>query len=375
MRELVYQGKGKVDWREVPMPELRAPDDALVRPLAASRCDGDCAYLHYPLPGILKAGNALHVFDPASRDFAATPFAIGHECVGEIVALGDGVKGFAVGERVIVPWSISCGSCENCRLGLTSKCRGVHPGRVLSGYGFGECLGGFGGMVSDLIRVPHAMGTLVAAPEGIDSTVLAPASDNIPDAWRTVAPMLAKYPGAPVLVVGGGAKSIGLYAVGIAKALGASNIDYLDDCRVRLGIAERLGGQPVVLDKRSRWYRSGQPPGKIRPLITVDASAQISGLQYAIRVLAPGGHCTCVGFHFLKGTPVPLFQMYLNSSTLHVGVSHPRAVLPEVLDLIRRGSFHPEWVSTLIADWEEAPQAYLEKTTKLVLRRDSCVGG
>lgn len=369
MRELIYVKKGRLEWRDAKMPELLSAGDAIVRPIAASRCDGDCAYLHYPLPGILKTGAALHLFDPACRDFANHHFPIGHECVAEIVSLGEDVTEFSIGQKVVVPWSISCGHCTHCQLGLTSKCSTVNQDRILSAYGFGDFLGGFGGMVSDYLRVPFASGTLVAAPDGIDPAVLAPASDNIPDAWRCVAPLLQKYPGAPVLVVGGGAKSIALYAVGIAKALGSSHIDYIDDCEKRLAIAESLGANPVMLEKRSKWYKTGVPVSPNRPLITVDASATESGLQYALRVLAPGGHCTGVCFYFRKGTPTPLFQMYLNSSTLHVGVSHPRAVLPEVLELISQKKFRPELVTTLHADWEDAPDAYLEKTTKVVLSR------
>ncbi len=137
----------------------------------------------------------------------------------------------------------------------------------------------------------------------------------------------------------------------------------------RLEIAGELGANPVKFKTSDRWFRRGQPPGSEKPLISVDASASVSGLQYAIRSLAPGGRCTSVCFYFRKGTPVPLFQMYLNSSTLHLGVSHPRAVLPEVLELIAKGNFRPEFVTTLQADWEDAPEAYLERTTKVILTR------
>jgi len=229
MKQLTYIKMGKLEWWDVPEPKLQSPDDAIVRPIAASRCDGDCAYLHNPLPIALTAGSALHLFDPITKEFAKTPFAIGHECVAEIVSLGENVRHFSVGQKVVVPWSISCGHCENCQKGMTSKCSTMNKDRLLSAYGFGEVLGNFGGMVSDFLRVPLAETTLVAAPDNIDPSILAPASDNIPDAWRTVVPMLKKYPGSPVLIVGGGAKSIGLYAAGIAKAMGASQVDYIDN--------------------------------------------------------------------------------------------------------------------------------------------------
>lgn len=130
------------------------------------------------------------------------------------------------GDKVIVPWVISCGLCPLCRVGLTSKCSAAGD-TYLSAYGFGPYMGPWGGMVSDLIRVPFADHMLVPIPPEIDPLALASASDNIPDGWRTVAPFLEQLPAAPVLVVGGGAESIGLYAAAVAVALGSSEVHYL----------------------------------------------------------------------------------------------------------------------------------------------------
>ena len=95
------------------------------------------------------------------------------------------------------------------------------------------------------------------------------------------------------------------------------------------------------------------------------------GLRFAIRSLAPGGACTTVGYYFQKGTSIPLMQMYVNDSKLHTGVSHARAYLPDILDLIESKKFQPEKVTTLVANWDDAPDAYLERTTKVVVHRPS----
>ena len=108
-------------------------------------------------------------------------------------------------------------------------------------FGLGEPLGPWGGMITDKFRVPFADNMLVKIPSSLDPISLASASDNIPDGWRTVAPYLKEKPGAPVLVVGGPAESIGLYAAGIAVALGSSRVDYLDYMPARLAIANSLG--------------------------------------------------------------------------------------------------------------------------------------
>src|SRR5258707_13784398 len=106
-------------------------------------------------------------------------------------------------------------------------------------YGIGARGGNFGGALSDLMKIPYADAMLVAMPDGLAAADVASAADNIPDAWRTVAPQLRNNPGSPVLIVGGG--SIGLYAIQIALACGASQVEYLDDIPDRLRGAADVG--------------------------------------------------------------------------------------------------------------------------------------
>ncbi len=377
MRQLTYLKKNTLAWWDVPDPVLQLPTDVIVRPLAAARCDGDKVFLFNDVTRPIKLGMALHYLDPVNRDLLGHdpykgPFAVGHECVGEVYACGEEVKNFKRGDKVIVPWAISCGSCAHCHLGLTSKCLDAGD-TLLSAFGFGKGMGMWGGMVSDFIRVPYADQLLVAIPEGVDPLSVASASDNIPDGWRTVAPYLKRRPQAPVLIVGGGAESIGLYAVAIAIAMGSSKVDYVDHQVQRLEIAERLSAIAIEVPKakRAAWYRQHAPRIKGNYPISVDASAHADGLRYAIRSLAPGGTCTCVGYYFQKSTGIPLMQMFANDSTLHTGISHPRATLDEVLALIASKRFKPEAITTLLASWDDAEQAYLERTTKVVVHRSS----
>ena len=102
----------------------------------------------------------------------------------------------------------------------------------------------------------------------------------------------------------------------------------------------------------------------------VEASSRAPGLRLAIRALAPGGVCTGVGYYLATGTRVPLMHMYATDATLRIGVSHARAVLPELLAFVQRTGFPAERVTTLTADWDDAPDAYTARTTKLVLQRD-----
>lgn len=375
MQQLTYIKKNTLQWRDVKEPELQSPTDAIVRPIAAARCDGDKVFLFNNITKPMKVGLMLHYLDPVTTDLLGNnpfqpPLAVGHEGVAEVVACGEAVKDFRRGDKVIVPWAVSCGSCFHCKSGLTSKCTDA-GGTLLSAYGFGSAMGPWGGMVSDLVRVPFADHMLVPVPQGLDPISLASASDNIPDGWRTVAPYLRKRPGAPVLIAGGAAESIGLYAAAIAVTLGASKVDYADYLLPRLDIAESLGANPIQMPKKQRtaWYRKHAPRRNGEYPITVDASANPDGLRYAIRSLAAGGTCTSVGYYFQRGVSLPLMQMYVNSSTLHTGISNARADIPDLLELIKTESFQPAKITTVLSDWEDAPDAFLERTTKVVVHR------
>ncbi len=371
MQQLTFIKKGVLEWREAPDPTLQSAKEAIVRPFVAARCDGDNLPLFNNAARLLQLGMAIHYIDPLTRDVLGNPplkgpYAFGHECVAEVIECGPEVQSVTRGDVVIVPWSISCGYCFNCDHGWTSKC--ARSDTPIAAYGFGPAMGSWGGAVSDKLRVPFADAMLVKVPAGLDPVALASASDNLPDAWRTVGPHLARFPGAAVLIVGGPARSIGLYAAGMAVALGASRVDYMDFDIDRLQIAQALGATPLQIPKPA-WLKKHAPRRGGPYLISVDASASVAGLDYALRSLAPGGVCTGVGYYFARKGGLPLMQMYINDSTLHVGVSHPRAALPKLLALLQTGKFKPEIVTTLLADWDDAPKAFLEQTTKVVVRR------
>src|SRR5579863_6624832 len=291
MRELAYLGPRRVAWRQVPEPRLRGAHEALVRPVIAARCDGDNLPIFNRVTTAMRAGVALHYLDPVTIDLLGAhpyraPFAIGHESIAQVVDCGDEVQAVQPGQLVIVPWAISCGGCRNCSDGLTSRCTRAGA-TLLNAYGFGASMGAWGGAVSDLLRVPYADAMLVPVPSSIDPMKLASASDNMPDAWRAVAPPLAQYPGAAVLVVGGAARSIGLYAAGMAVALGAARVDYVDHHAERLAIAERLGARAIESRRGARWFERHAPRVHGDYRVAVEASATAAGICYALRSLAP----------------------------------------------------------------------------------------
>jgi threonine dehydrogenase-like Zn-dependent dehydrogenase len=338
MRQLTMTADRDVEWWEVPEPALQGDREALVRPLAVALCDIDRPILRgiAPIPG---------------------PIAIGHEGVAEVVDVGDAVRTVSPGDRVVVPFQISCGECDRCRRAQTGDCRRV---AARSMYGFGVFGGDWGGLLSDLARVPFADAMLVPVPDAIEPAVIASASDNIPDGWRTVAPHLDVRPGAEVLVVGGGAPSVGLYAVDAALALGAGRVVYADDDEGRLSIAAQLGAETVD-------GRSAESYGEFA--ITVDASASHAGLHGALRSTEPGGVCTSTGIYYEQTTPMPLLEMFTNGITFITGRAMARPAIPAILEGVAAGKLRPERVTSGVAAWDDAAEAVGEAHTKLVVER------
>lgn len=103
--------------------------------------------------------------------------------------------------------------------------------------------------------------------------------------------------------------------------------------------------------------------------IAVEGTSTAAGVDAALRSLGPGGCCQPVGYYLPVITKVPLMRMYANDATLKIGVSNVRPILPDVLDFVARHDFPAEVVTTLTADWADAPEAYRAHTTKLVLHR------
>lgn len=327
-----------LEWRDVDEPALESAGQALVRPLAVALCDLDQPIIRgeAPIPG---------------------PIALGHECVAEVVEVGDEVSAVTAGEVVSVPFQISCGACGACSRGQTGNCESVPPHSM---YGFGVVGGDWGGALSDLLRVPFADPMLVPVPDGLEAVSVASVSDNVVDGWRTVAPGLAARPGAPVLVVGGGARSIALYAVDAASALGAESVTYVDHDAGRLSVAEELGAEVV----------DGPPPRSHGAYpVTVDASATLEGLHCALRSTEPGGRCTSVGILYEPETPLPLLEMYTRGVDFHIGRVMARAEMPAVLELAAAGKLRPERVTSRVAGWDDAVEAIAEPQTKLVISR------
>ncbi len=342
MRELVLETPTQCVWRDVAEPQITHPQEALVRPLVVACCDLDV---------VVSQGRA-----------PLTPgYAIGHEGLAEVVAVGTGVANVKVGDRVVVPFQINCGECRECRRGITGSCRSVPP---LAMYGLGSIAGlDGGGFFADVVLVPFADAMLIPVPEAVDPVVIASLSDNIPDGWRGVGPYRATLAGLEpadrrVLVVGG--LSVGLYAAAFAAAYGAQ-VDYIDTDSGRLAAAERMGAQvhDCTMPQRSR----GTYP------VVVNTSADPARLSAALRATWPCGICTDHGIYFQGSVELPLFEMYSRGVQLVTGRVNARAVIPEVIELIEATGLDLAPAVDRVVGWEDAAAVWPTMTGKTVFVR------
>jgi alcohol dehydrogenase len=339
VQQLTYTGPGSLEWQEAPDAALGSDEAAVVRPLAVATCD---------LDALIVSGQSP--FPP--------PFPIGHECVAEVLEIGDGVSAVAAGDLVSVPFQISCGRCKACIAGRSANCEAVP---MMSTYGFGPAVETWGGFLCDRVPVPYADHMLVPLPPGVAPASVASASDNLSDAWRAVGPELERDPGAEVLVVGGAAAgSIGVYAAGLAVALGSEWVLYVDADEGRRASAAALGAQTMA----ERPHRLGPFP------VTVDASADPEGLALALRSTGLDGTCTSTAIYFGEQPALPLLEMYTKGITFRTGRANAREAIPHVLALAASGAIQPERVTTSTVAWEDAPAALVEGDwTKLLITR------
>ena len=340
----MFRGPMAIAWEEVETPQLMEPRDALVRPIAVARCDLDPAIAIglYPMQG---------------------PFVMGHEMVGEVVAVGEAISNVRLGDKVIVPFQLSCMTCAPCLRGHTNACVNVPSGTA---FGLGPHGGiDLGGALAELVRVPWADVMLIPLPEGMDPVVAAGIPDNVSDGYRCVAAPLAERPGAPVLVVGGLAPSVGLYAVMAALALGSERVVYVDDDAARLELAAAAGAE--VIDAKDQWDSLKLAE---RFPIVVDANVLDPGRNFALRSVEPCGVCTSVSGGASSRSNLPLQSMYLKGVRYEIGRVHACATARPVLDLVSSGALDPARIINKVVPFSEAVEGMILPVTKVVFVND-----
>lgn len=340
MQQLTLIKRGALEWRETETPGITGTNQALVRPLAVARCDLD-------IP--IALGQSL--FRP--------PFAIGHEFVGEIIALSEDLAGaFSVGQKVAVAFQVACGTCGECGRGHSNSCASISG---FHDYGMGGGGKAFGGALSDIVHVPYARHMLLPLPDDTDLVAVASLSDNIVEAWKLAGFHLEKEPGTPVMVMGGYASSIGLYTTALAKAMG-SEVLYLDNDKRRLSLAESFGAEVHELAEIPKAWAKRYP-------LVADCSGVEAGFRFCLKSVAPFGTVTAASIFWTNDFSIPYLELYNIGAVIRIGRVDSREMMPKVLDFVQKGNFPVDKVVSAVASWAEAKDAWLEPGTKLVVKR------
>ncbi len=270
MIAITFQGVERLACETVPDPRILEPTDVVVRVRAAGICGSD---LH-PYFGRERG------LDPGT--------VMGHEFIGEIVDAGADVRGFSVGDRVVAPFSTSCGTCFYCRRGLTARCeRGQLFGWVQQGKGLQ-------GAQAELVRVPLADGTLVAVPEGLDEAVALLAGDILSTA-AFGADLAGVGPGDLVAVVGCG--PVGLLAIRAALERGAREVVAVDRVASRLETARRFGATPVNLATEDPVALARERSEGRGADGAIEAVGSPEATRLAAEMLRLGGTLAAIGVH------------------------------------------------------------------------------
>lgn len=337
MKALIFKKKNELEWQDVPAPLITGPGQAIVRPLAVARCDLD-------LP--IARGQTL--FRP--------PFPLGHEFTGTIVQVSDDLaEQFKPGQLVAPAFQISCGSCPACMAQHTRSCSTVP---FASNYGLGPSGRQYGGALADSVLVPYAKSMLVPLPPDADPVALASLSDNIVEAWKLAGRYLENRKQARVLVTGGLAASIGIYTALLARSMGA-DVTYADTDRARLRLVESCG---IRVQEIGEWPKS---LGEFD--LVAEAAGTAEGWNASLRSAAPEGIISSASIFFRNDVPIPYLELYNKGVRLDIGRVDSRESMPRILELLGRNGFDPSQVVTRTAGIQDAAEAWLEESTKLVI--------
>lgn len=377
MKAVTWQGKRKVSVEEVPDPVIQEPTDIIIKVTSSCICGSD-----------------LHLYE-VMAPFMEKGDIMGHEPIGIVTEVGDKITNVKVGDRVVIPFNISCGHCYMCKQGLQSQCETTQvkkEGRGAALFGYSKLYGQVPGGQAEYLRVPQAQyGPIVIPNEGSDDRYVY-LSDVLPTAWQAVE--YANIPeGGTVVVMGLG--PIGDMATRIAKHRGAGKVIAVDLVPERLKRAKDNGIEVIDFSKHEKdltqvildmtegrgadsvidavgFEAHGSPVEKFvqdaagllpdpvaEKLIDTAGIDRLTALHNAIDAVRRGGTVSISGVYAGKADPMPMDTMFDKQIQLRMGQANVKRWIDDILPLLTdEDPLGVDTFATHHLPLEDAPHAY-----------------
>ena len=383
MRALCWHGKKDIRCDTVPDPVIEQGRDAIIRVTSCAICGSDLHLYDGFMPG-MEHGDIM-----------------GHEFMGEVVEVGPDNKKLKIGDRVVVPFTICCGECEQCRRGNFSVCERSNRnadaaskvfGHSTAGlFGYTHLTGGYAGGQAEYVRVPFADIAPVKIPDGLTDEQVLFLGDIFPTGWQA-AVQCDIQPTDIVAVWGAG--PVGQFAIRSALMLGAAQVIAIDCVLERLDLA-RLGGATTInfeeesVVERLNELTRGTGPDKCIDAVGMEAHVAHSFdsfydrvkqavmlesdrphvLREMMYVCRPAGILSIPGVYGGLDDKIPVGAMMNKGLTIRTGQTHVNRWTDDLLERIQRNEIDPSFVITHTVGLEEGPEMYRKFRDK----EDGCI--
>ncbi|TDD74738.1 alcohol dehydrogenase [Flavobacterium caseinilyticum] len=342
MKGLVYGGPGKIELKEIPVPTIEKPTDALVRVLKTTICGTDLGILHGKTP-TCKPGTTL-----------------GHEGVGVIETVGDGVRNFKKGDHVIISCITSDGTCEYCKKQMYSHCED-------GGWILGHLING---TQAEYVRIPHADNSLHLVPAKSDQEALVMLSDILPTGHEIGVQNGQVKPGDTIAIVGAG--PVGMAALMTSLFYSPAKIYMIDLDENRLKLAKELGATDTINSGDEDAVKKILSETKDGVDVAIEAVGMPATFDVCQKIIRPGGHIAIVGVHG-KSVDFQLQNLWIQNITLTTGLVNTNTT-PMLLKTVSSKKIDPNKLITHHFKLDEIEKAYevfgnasAEKAMKVII--------